>query len=175
MSRILDDFDFFSPTRYHYVDRSRHYPSVDIPFRRTLRCYRDADDYLHPRIFSGDKSENKINIDSKNSLEFCIDVQQFKPDEISVKVEKNCILVHGKHEEKEDEQGLVSRQFTRRYELPKGCKPEDVVSTLSSDGILSVKCPAPTTETTEERQVPIQQTGIKSDIEKNDAKQTPVV
>lgn len=173
MSRILDDYDFFSPSRYQFVERSRHYPSVDIPFRRTLRCYRDVDDYLQPRTLTTNNSDKKINID-KNGFEVCIDVQQFKPEEISVKTEKNTILVHAKHEEKEDEQGSISRQFTRRYQLPKEFKPEDVFSTLSSDGILTVKCAAPNVGSAESRPVPIQQTGVQSNVDKKDGKETPV-
>lgn len=175
---MLDDF--YDPIRYHFIDRSiRQDPNVDIPINRTFRCYRNADDYLHPRVSYG----KSVSVDetNKNAFEECIDVQHFKPEQISVKVEKNSILVHAKHEEKQDEQGFISRQFTRRYELPSGCKGEDVVSSLSSDGILSIKCPAaPVIELAEERQVPITQThqpaesSDKSKADKKDAKETPV-
>lgn len=184
MSRIsdwLDDADFFNPVRYHYSDRSRHYPSADIPFRRTFRCYKDADDYLNPRVSEWKFGDRKTTAD-KNALEHCIDVAHFKPEEISVKVENNSILVQAKHEEKQDEQGFISRQFTRRYDLPTNCKAEDVVSSLSSDGILSIKCPTPVekSENADGRQVPIQQTGkpaqpsTKNNEEKNEGKETPV-
>lgn len=180
MSRFLDADDFFG-SRYHYVDRPRHYPSVDIPLRRTLRCYRDADDYLNPRIYTQKTGTTDIPV-NKDFFEVCIDVQHFKPEEISVKVEKSSIIVNAKHEEKQDEHGFVSRQFTRRYNLPSGYKGEDVVSSLSSDGILSIKCAAPaaTVENTDERQVPIKQTGrpspasAKDTEEKTDGKETPV-
>ncbi|XP_055300046.1 heat shock protein 26-like [Sitodiplosis mosellana] len=176
MSRFLDDVDFFG-SRYHYVDRPRHYPSADIPFRRTLRCYRDADDYLNPRIY--EKTGTTSIPVNKDYFEVCIDVQHFKPEEISVKAEKNSVVVQAKHEEKQDEHGFVSRQFIRRYNLPDGYKSEDVVSSLSSDGILSIKCATPVkVESTEERQVPIKQTHLpssaKSSEEKKDGKETPV-
>ncbi|XP_031621371.1 heat shock protein 23-like [Contarinia nasturtii] len=183
MSRLsdwLNDSDFYDPVRYHYIDRSRHYPSVDIPFRRTFRCYKDADDYLNPGISNLNIGERKATVD-KNSFEHCIDVAHFKPEEISVKVENNSVLVQAKHEEKQDEQGFISRQFTRRYDLPKNCKAEDVVSSLSSDGILSIKCAIPVvSESADGRQVPIQQTGqpsqssTKNNADKNDGKETPV-
>lgn len=176
LSEFLDDCDF--PVRHHYIDRSRHYPSVDIPFRRTFRCYRDADDYLNPRT-NLNVTERKTTAD-KNAFEVCIDVQHFKPEEISVKVEKNSILVTAKHEEKQDEQGFISRQFTRRYDLPSGCKSENVQSSLSSDGILSITCAAPAVESAEGREVPIKQTHLpaqpdtKTNVEKNVGKETPV-
>merc|ERR1712107_864737 len=44
-----------------------------------------------------------------------------------------------KHKEKaEDGSKMVSRQFIRKYTLPTGAKSEDVVSNLSSDGVLVV-------------------------------------
>lgn len=80
---------------------------------------------------------------SKDGFQVCVDVQHFLPKEIEVKTENNTIIVNAKHEEKEDEHGFISREFTRRYTLPEGYKAEDVVSTLSSDGILTIKAPSP--------------------------------
>merc|ERR1712107_438678 len=46
------------------------------------------------------------------------------------------------HEEKaEDGSKMVSRSFSRKYTLPKDAKPEDVVSNLSSDGVLVITAP----------------------------------
>jgi len=56
------------------------------------------------------------------------------------KIEKN-IIVEAKHEEKKDEHGFISRQFVRRYVLPVSHDPLEVVSTLSSDGVLTVTAP----------------------------------
>lgn len=171
--------DYYDQSRYQFIDRSRKNPNEDIPPIRTFRCYRDADDYLHPRVSYG-KSEKETNV-NKYAFERCIDVQHFKPEEISVKVENNSIVVHAKHKEKQDEQGFIMRQFTRRYELPAGCKSEDVVSSLSSDGVLSIKCAAaPVIECVEERLVPIKQTqqpAQSSDMNRTDkkgGKETPV-
>lgn len=47
-----------------------------------------------------------------------LDVQQFKPNEISVKTTDKEITVEGKHEEQTDEHGQVYRHFIRRYALP---------------------------------------------------------
>lgn len=76
-------------------------------------------------------------------------------------VGNNSIVVEANHEEKEDEHGYVSRKFTRRYTLPKEFQIKDVVSTLSSDGILSIKAP-PAEKRSKEgnvRHIQIQQTG----------------
>ena len=65
-------------------------------------------------------------------------MQQFSPSEITVKTVGDSVLIEGKHEEKPDEHGFISRQFQRRYLLPDGVRPEDVQSSLSSDGVLTV-------------------------------------
>ncbi len=80
---------------------------------------------------SNQKGEFKVNLD----------VQQFKPEEINVKIVDDFLVVEGKHEEKQDKHGFISRQFTRRYKLPKDVQMEAIRSDLSSDGILSISAP----------------------------------
>ncbi|XP_026462343.1 protein lethal(2)essential for life-like isoform X2 [Ctenocephalides felis] len=96
----------------------------------------------------------------KDKFQVILDVQQFSPKEITVKTQDNFVIVEGKHEEKQDEHGFISRHFVRRYMLPAEHNPNDVVSSLSSDGVLTITAPKkalppPSTE----RVVPITQTG----------------
>lgn len=71
-----------------------------------------------------------------------LDVQQFAPGEITVKVSDGSIVVEGKHEEKQDEHGFVSRHFVRRYLPPsRELDLDNVVSSLSSDGVLTISVP----------------------------------
>lgn len=107
-----------------------------------------------------------------------IDVQQFRPKEISVKTQDNCIIVEAKHEEKPDEHGFVSRHFVRRYVLPEGCEATDVKTNLSSDGVLTITAPKKAAiPPSNERIVPIEHTGPvrkqqpEKPQEKSDAKQ----
>ncbi|XP_047037291.1 protein lethal(2)essential for life-like [Helicoverpa zea] len=95
----------------------------------------------------------------KNKFQVNLDVQHFSPDEISVKTADGYVVIEAKHEEKEDEHGFVSRQFVRRYSLPEGTESEEVVSQLSSDGILTVSAPRKVEPVKGERVVPITQTG----------------
>ncbi|GBP28662.1 Protein lethal(2)essential for life [Eumeta japonica] len=70
------------------------------------------------------------------------------------------VVVEGKHEDKEDEHGFISRQFLRRYALPEGCEAETVQSKLSSDGVLTIMAPWKIDEAIEgERAIPIERTG----------------
>lgn len=96
-----------------------------------------------------------------------VDVQHFAPEDISVTVVNGYIVIEGKHEEKLDEHGYVSRQFVRRYPLPEGCLPDTVESKLSSDGVLTVTAPRVLPlPSTGERIVPIVKTGpVKKQIE----------
>lgn len=52
---------------------------------------------------------------SKDGYQACIDVHHFRPFEITVKTADNTVTVEGKHTERRDDHGYISRQFTRRY------------------------------------------------------------
>ncbi|CAD7082728.1 unnamed protein product [Hermetia illucens] len=107
-----------------------------------------------------DKVKAKVeNAVGKNGFQVCMDVQQFKPNELTVKTVDNTIVVEGKHEERQDSHGFISRHFVRKYTLPEDYDPNDVVSTLSSDGVLTVKAPPPSKSDAAERVVQIQHTG----------------
>lgn len=96
---------------------------------------------------------------NKNQFQINLDVQHFAPEEITVKTADGYIVIEAKHDEKQDDHGFVSRQFVRRYLLPEGAEPDDVVSQLSSDGVLTVTVPRKQAEVPGERVVPITRTG----------------
>ncbi|CAG4951834.1 unnamed protein product [Parnassius apollo] len=95
----------------------------------------------------------------KDKFQINLDVQHFAPEEITVKTADDYVVVEAKHEEKKDEHGYISRQFTRKYALPEGTVSEDVISELSSDGILTITAPRKQIDAKGERVVPITQTG----------------
>ncbi|CAG9796132.1 unnamed protein product [Diatraea saccharalis] len=104
----------------------------------------------------------------KDKWQINVDVQHFSPDEITVKISDGYIVVEGKHEEKKDEHGLISRQFVRRFKLPDDSDPDAVASRLSSDGVLTVLAPRKSDTAKGERPVPITQTGpIRKIVEDN--------
>lgn len=99
----------------------------------------------------------------KDKFQVNIDVQQFAPNEITVKTSgDDTVIVEGKHEERPDEHGYISRQFTRRYVLPKGHDINQVVSNLSSDGVLTITAPKTGKQAIEQKTIPIQHTGKPS-------------
>ncbi|XP_053688954.1 protein lethal(2)essential for life-like [Sabethes cyaneus] len=123
-------------------------------------------------LASRQNSGSTVNV-GRDKFQINVDVQQFSPNEISVKAVGNSILVEGKHEEKQDEHGYISRHFVRRYLLPDGHDPESIVSTLSSDGILTITAPKKALPEPEAaRTIPITQTGepVKKMAENSEAK-----
>ncbi|XP_056141162.1 alpha-crystallin B chain-like [Lampris incognitus] len=82
-----------------------------------------------------------------------LDVKHFSPEEISVNVTGEFITVHAKHEERQDDHGFVSREFLRKYKLPMGTSCNEVTSSLSSDGVLTITTPR--SPTTPEHAIPI--------------------
>lgn len=97
----------------------------------------------------------------KDKFEVILDVQQFSPNEINVKItDDKYLVVEGKHEEKQDEHGYISRHFCRRYKLPDETNPEEVKSALSSDGLLTLTAPLKALPPSNgERAIPITHTG----------------
>ncbi|GFU34421.1 alpha-crystallin A chain [Nephila pilipes] len=89
-------------------------------------------------IADSGKSEIK---NENDKFQIALNVKQFKPEEIEVKVVDNYVEIHGKHEEKSDKNGFVAREFTRRYMLPKACDGDTVNCSLSPDGMLKILAP----------------------------------
>uniref|UniRef100_A0A3Q4BT62 Alpha-crystallin B chain n=1 Tax=Mola mola TaxID=94237 RepID=A0A3Q4BT62_MOLML len=82
-----------------------------------------------------------------------VDVKHFSPDELSVNVSDDFITVHARHEDRQDDHGVVSREFLRKYRLPAGVSGTDVTSSLSMDGVLTITAPRSSSST--EHTIPI--------------------
>lgn len=97
----------------------------------------------------------------KNKFQVTLDVQQFAPEEVSVKVVGRNVIINGKHEEKQDEHGWISRQFVRKYLVPEQCDIDQLKSSLSSDGVLTITAPRkePEPQSKNERIIQIENTG----------------
>lgn len=157
-----DDMDTSRPSRLmdqHFgigLRRDDLLNSLSLPTSSLLR----GSGYYRPWTQRLQRQDSGSTISSdKDKFQIILDVQQFNPSEITVKTNGNCIIVEGKHEEKQDEHGFVSRHFVRRYMLPKEHEANDVASSLSSDGILTVTAPKKQLLAAGERIVPITQTG----------------
>ena len=100
----------------------------------------------------------------KDGFQACVDVHHFQPSEISVKTMDHTIIIEGKHEERDDGHGSVTRHFVRKYVLPKDYDINGIHSTLSSDGVLTIKAPPPSTLSIGERHIQITHTNIPAHL-----------
>ena len=96
-------------------------------------------------------------VNDKNNFIVKIDCRDFKPEELTVKQVDNSLTISGKHEEKKDEHGFITREFTRRYLLPKEVHLEQMKSNLNSSGVLTISAPKVyALEGAKERPIPIE-------------------
>ncbi|XP_022059682.1 alpha-crystallin A chain [Amphiprion ocellaris] len=70
-----------------------------------------------------------------------LDVKHFSPDELSVKVTDDYVEIQGKHGERQDDHGYISREFHRRYRLPSSVDQSAITCTLTADGMLTLNGP----------------------------------
>nr|AXU24974.1 heat shock protein 20-1 [Tytthus chinensis] len=142
-------------------------PSVNLPALRV--------GYLRPwrNLVQTESGVSSVKSDDK---EFAVklDVNHFKPEELKVRLENDFIIVEGKHEERSDEHGYVSRQFTRRYRLPSDVLQETLASNLSSDGVLTLQAAKKPKQTSTGREINIVRTNkpaIKEEAKKDQGKE----
>lgn len=132
---------------------------LQCPERRKIIPYHPAPYWQLDDCSTGGSEARMTKADG---FQMTMDVSEFQADEIEVKTVAHSVIVQGKHEEREDDHGFVSRHFVRRFEVPAVCDIREVVSTLSSDGILVVRAPLkPVPESTEERKIEVQRLGTK--------------
>lgn len=125
------------------------------PRKRNTYVSRPWTELFH----NNDRGTSTVQAD-KDKFQVVLDVQQFEPNEIDVKVVDKFVIVTAKHEEKRDEHGWISRQFVRKYLIPEQCDIDQVTSQLSADGVLSINAPRKDQKYVEnERVIKIEQTG----------------
>nr|AAV91361.1 heat shock protein 2 [Lonomia obliqua]AAV91389.1 ribosomal protein 18 [Lonomia obliqua] len=137
----LSPEDLLTITASPMLSREQYYR----PWRHLAAAARDVGSSI-----KSDKDKFQVNLD----------VQHFAPEEIAVKTADGYIVVEGKHEEKKDDHGYISRQFVRKYAMPEGTLPETVESKLSSGGVLTIIAPKKVPEAVKgERKVTTTHTG----------------
>merc|ERR1711892_1176742 len=138
--------DFFSPFSRPNLALTPHQQSQPQPQPRQAISQSPA--HTSPAVperaisQSNDMSPKaKVSYDQdKFQVEF--NVQDYTPEELSIKTEGDVLIVLAKHQTKaEGGQSFVSKQFEQRFSLPSGVKIEKIASSLSKDGILTVSAP----------------------------------
>uniref|UniRef100_A0A0N4Z1F4 SHSP domain-containing protein n=1 Tax=Parastrongyloides trichosuri TaxID=131310 RepID=A0A0N4Z1F4_PARTI len=120
---------------------------VSSPFSEAKRFFANIDKLMEtPLYWTHSKFSDKHEIDDKNveikdnKKDFSIkmDVSNFAPDELKVDIHDGCLIVEGKHEEKNHQYSSVKKTFVRSYSLPHGVNAEDISSELSDEGVLTI-------------------------------------
>lgn len=171
---MYDSFDPFfddplTSGRHHDFGRSFHPHDLTTTRPLGMRLWNPngyhRNWHLRPRRYEPGVDYNQQSkqlsclMDDKG-FQVCVDVHQFAPKEISVKTSGHSVVIEGRHEERPDEHGFIQRHFVRRYNLPETHDIDHVQTTLSSDGVLTVKAPLKDHAIKGgAREVPIQHTG----------------
>jgi len=69
-----------------------------------------------------------------------LDVPDFKPEELEVKISNNMVTIQGKQEMRA-ENNFSSRSFCKKFSIPGGVKPESISSSLNTKGVLTISAP----------------------------------
>jgi len=123
------------------------------PFRPQLPNWAIPDN-LRTEMMPFSKSQDEViqvKSDDKK-FEVTLDVSDYKPEELKVTTVNNVLSIEGKHEQQREDHKDTSvsnahgfssckKQFSRQWTLPNNVDPNEVVSNLSSDGILMVTAP----------------------------------
>ncbi|KAL3068553.1 hypothetical protein niasHT_030844 [Heterodera trifolii] len=86
---------------------------------------------------------------SDDSLSVSMDCAMFAPEELTMSVVGNQIVVEGKHGEKQDSFGSIERRFVRKFAMPRNATADLVKSNFTSDGMLTVTASAPKAKKTQ--------------------------
>uniref|UniRef100_A0A336K7P8 CSON002823 protein n=1 Tax=Culicoides sonorensis TaxID=179676 RepID=A0A336K7P8_CULSO len=163
------EWSLFDPWRFALQSFGHHHGASLLPRHSSSDIPLLFDQYLKEL----QKDFESVQSFDENGFNFRLDVQEFKPEEITVTLKDNIVIVEGKHEERSDAHGTISRQFTRKFALPKGqVDVEKLQSNLSSDGILTINAPKLQAIEGKSRTIPITKTGPAKKEIKDQKKET---
>nr|XP_027785058.1 alpha-crystallin A chain isoform X1 [Marmota flaviventris] len=86
------------------------------------------------------KASRRVRSD-RDKFVILLDVKHFSPEDLTVKVLEDFVEIHGKHNERQDDHGYISREFHRRYRLPSNVDQSALSCSLSADGMLTFSGP----------------------------------
>ncbi|XP_034533364.1 alpha-crystallin A chain [Notolabrus celidotus] len=125
-ARLFDQF--FGEGMFDYDFYPYSSTTISPYYRQTLfRSFLDS--------FNSGVSEVRSD---KDKFTVYLDVKHFSPDELWVKVTDEYVEIQGKHGERQDDHGYISREFHRRYRLPSNVDQSAITCTLSADGLLTL-------------------------------------
>ncbi|XP_064599094.1 protein lethal(2)essential for life-like [Liolophura sinensis] len=120
--------------------------SLDRMEREFDDMWRAMNSALFPRYTQRSRSgeisnktpELQVNYDDK-TFDVRLNVQSYSPEDLQVKIVDEKLVISGRVEERLDEHGSVSGQFTRIIQLPEDVDPDTLTCELTEDGYLDVQ------------------------------------
>ncbi|KAF0991389.1 hypothetical protein HZS_7443, partial [Henneguya salminicola] len=102
--------------------------------------FTDTFENIFPTIYPVNQRQIYNGIDRSKDDIFVVklDVAQFKPIELSVKVEGNKLIISGKHQNK-NKNGHESCDFVREYDIPCEVDIASITSRITPTGVLIVE------------------------------------
>lgn len=129
MQTVLDKYD---NKGLKIVDNTSRNQCRDV--YRTIRSSKIDDDIY---------ASQALQVTEKDGRFQCVmDVKDFNPNDLQVKVVEDRVVVEGKYEKKsEDGSSMSSKSFYKEFSLPQSANLELVSTALSKDGVLTVRAP----------------------------------
>lgn len=82
-------------------------------------------------------SDLKVDYDDKD-FKVTLDVSDYSPEELNLKIINDTITITGKHEEKPDEHGVISREFKRQVMVPENVDLDTITCSVTPEGLMKV-------------------------------------
>ncbi|KAF7687205.1 heat shock protein beta-1 [Silurus meridionalis] len=92
----------------------------------------------------------------QNRWTVTLDVNHFAPSDITVRTQGGFLEIEGKHNERQDEHGYISRFFLRKYKLPAGIEVQSIRTCVTGDGVLTTEAALPDIATPADVTIPVQ-------------------
>merc|ERR1712096_190954 len=148
ISPYMGTYSDWDPFRDWSSSRDFGMPMTDYDFELARRRFfrqrdpltsasrrMDMDTMMTRPTFSRQLSEGRSDVSMADGVfKITLDVKNFDPEDIKVKTVGDQV----------EDQGMVKRDFTRKYNIPTNVDPLSITSALSQDGILTVQAPIKT-------------------------------
>uniref|UniRef100_A0A8D3CZ52 Heat shock protein b8 n=1 Tax=Scophthalmus maximus TaxID=52904 RepID=A0A8D3CZ52_SCOMX len=114
------------------------------PFSSTLRTgfpprHSTGGPALYTSRYGESSPRSSPTSTTSSSSAVCVNVHSFKPEELNIKTRDGFVEVSGKHEEKQEEGGIVTKNFTKKIQIPLDVDPQAVFASLSPEGVLIIE------------------------------------
>merc|ERR1712079_696506 len=88
------------------------------------------------------EAAHNIQVSASNDLfQIQLELPGFAPEDFGLKTKDDIIIVEAVHEGKSEDGSTDSRKFSREFKMPAGVQREQIASTYSGAGILTVSAP----------------------------------